>query len=141
MAAVLLLSAATCRSEERKPMTNSTPHPDNQTQALSHELGVPIPNEATVLGVKRESGVDDLIRVKFSLPSGALDRFAARLPIKLDSLRPGVGRLGTDDGFWNPHAMARIRSGSKALSDGHYLLIGIADGPDGTVVFLAKLGT
>lgn len=122
-------------------MTNSTPHPDDQAQALSHELGVVIPSEAKVLGVKRESGVDDLVRVKLLLPPGALGRFAGGLPIGLDTLRPGVGRLGSDDGFWNPHAMPKIRSGSKPLSDGQYLIVGVADGADGTVVFLAKHGT
>jgi len=141
VALALLLSTAACHSEEKPRMTTSTSRSENQVSALGLELGVSIPADAQVVGVKRESGIDDLIRVKLLVPPTSRDRFIAELPIPEGALRAGVGRLGSDDGFWNPHATAHIRSGSKALGDGHFLLIGIADTSGGTIVFLAKHGT
>jgi len=137
----LLFSAEACHSDEKTKMTTSTQRPENQPSGLSQELGIPIPADAKVLGVKRESGMDELVRVKVLVPSPSRDSFMAGLPIRPDAFRPGVGRLGSDDGFWNPHATPQIRSASKALPDGRYLLIGLADGTDGTIVFLAKHGT
>lgn len=122
-------------------MTNSTPPPENQPSALSQELGVSIPSEAKVLGVKREMGMDELVRAKVLVPLSSRDKFLAGLPIPQDSFRPGVGRLGSDDDFWNPHATPRIRSATKALADGRYLLLGLADDPGGVIVFVAKHGT
>lgn len=122
-------------------MTNSTPRPEYQPSALSQELGIPIPPEAKVLGVNRESGMDELVRVKLLVPLPSRDKFLAELPIRQDAFRPGVGRLGSDDAFWNPHATPQIRSATKALADGGYLLIGLADGAGETIVFLAKHGT
>lgn len=141
LAIALSFSAAACHSEEKTFMNNATPRPDNQVSALSEEMGVPIPADAQVVGVKREAGIDVLVRVKLLVSPASRERFLATLPIQQEALRPGVGRLGTDDGFWNPHATPLIRSGSKTLKDGHYLLIGIADATAGTVVFLAKHGT
>jgi len=122
-------------------MTNSTPRPENQASALSQELGVPIPQDTKVLGVKRESGMDALVRVKLLVPSPSRDQFLAALPLRQEAFRPGAGRLGADEGFWNPHATPKIRSATKALPGGQYLLMGLAEGAEGTVVFLAKHGT
>jgi len=140
LSAVLLVSAPACHSEH-ETTTTQAPGPDTQLSALSREFGFPIPSQAQVLGLKRESGMDDLVRVKVLIPTSSRDHFLAGVPIPAAALRPGVGRLGSDDGFWNPHATLKIRSGTKPLADGRYLLLGIADAAEGTLVFLAKHGT
>jgi hypothetical protein len=141
LAVALSFAPTACHSEEKSPMTNSTPRPENQPAALSQELGVPIPGDAKVLGVKRESGIDEYVRIKLLVPHASRDQFTAGLPIRPEAFHPGVGRLGSDDGFWNPHATPQIKSASKALPDGRYLLVGIAEQADGTVIFIAKHGT
>jgi hypothetical protein len=104
----LLISTAGCRSEGKGPPPNSTVAATTQLSTLSQEFAVSIPVDAMVLGVKRESGIDDLVRVKLLIPTGSRDQFVAGLPFALDKLRPGVGRLGSDDGFWNPHATPQL---------------------------------
>ena len=141
LAIALSFWPAACHSKVDSGMTNSTTRPGDQVSALSHELGVPIPADAKVIGVKRESGMDELVRVKLLVSLASRDKFLAELAIQQDSFRPGVGRLGSDDGFWNPHATPQIRSAAKALADGRYLLVGLADSREGATVFLAKHGT
>jgi len=122
-------------------MRNSAPSPDAQLSALSRDFGFPIPSDTKILGVKRESGMDTLVQAKLLISPSSLEHFLAGLSIPADVLRTGVGRLGSDDGFWNPHATPTLRSGTKPLTDGRYLLLGIADSAEGTLVFVARHGT
>jgi len=55
---VLALSAEACHSDERTKTTTSIRRPEDSSSALSQELGVPIPADATILGFNLESARD-----------------------------------------------------------------------------------
>lgn len=118
-------------------MNAHTKEPD-QIAALAKELGVVLPPHTTILGVERESGMDDRVRAKLLLSPTAVDQ----LPVSADQLSRGAGRLGVDRGFWNPNTTPGIHSGQVPLSNGRFLNVGVADGQgDEKIVFLVNHGT
>jgi hypothetical protein len=135
-----LFAAIACRSE-KDFTTKSQEQSTNDLKFLSKELGVPIPADAKVLGVHRESGMDDLTCAKFLITRQAFVHVAAILPVRPEAFRPGVGRLGSDFDFWNPHATPGLRWAQAPLPDARSLTIGIADSTDGVILFLVNHGT
>jgi hypothetical protein len=108
--------------------------PMNDIATLSRELMVHIPVGATVLGVDRERGHDDMVRAKFEIDRASFDTFVTSLPMASDMFSRGPGRLGSDAGYWNPKSTPGIRSAQVILPSGRGLHVGFADSGDGGVV-------
>lgn len=120
--------------------TERSPTVDLDT--LSRELQLSLPKGTRVLGVDRESGIDDMVRAKVEVSRDDLAQMLAPLPLTTDKFRAGAGRLGSDGGFWNPHATPGIRYAQMRLSGGRALHVGYADaGQDRVVLFLMNHGT
>ena len=115
---------------------------DTDIASLSHELMVPLPSDARVLGVERQSGLDDMVRAKVEMSRAAFDRILAQLPMARASFSRGKGRLGADHGFWNPGATPDIRYAQAPLAEGRVLHVGYADSShDRVVLFIVNHGT
>jgi hypothetical protein len=110
--------------------------------ALAAELGMPLPAATRVIMVERQSGIDGLVRAKLRMDEASFQQLAPRLPIKLEDLRPGPGRLGTDEGAWDPHATPGLRSAQAQLPGARYLNLGVAEDAQGEVtLFVVQHGT
>jgi hypothetical protein len=110
--------------------------------SLSRELQVSLPIRTRILGVDRESGIDDMVRAKLEVSHQEFDQILASLPLTTDTFRATAGRLGSDAGFWNPHATQGIRYAQTRLPGGRALHVGYADAGQGRVVlFLMNHGT
>jgi hypothetical protein len=109
---------------------------------LSRELQVSLPNGTRILGVDRESGIDDMVRAKLEVSREDFDELMASIPLMADKFIAGAGRLGSDGGFWNPRATPGIRYAQRRLPGGRALHVGYADAGQGRVVlFLINHGT
>ena len=121
---------------------NTSAQDEVAVAVLSKELGMSLPASIRVLGVERQEGMDDIVRAKLEMPRAVFEANAKSLPLEPSKLRPGVGRLGTDRGFWNPGHYQDIRSGSAMREGARAFHLGIASRPDDTVVvFIVSHGT
>jgi len=78
---------------------------------LAREVGLKFPGSARLIGVGRESGIDDMVRFKVELDRTTSPRSLRRLPChrKRSNLGPGVA--GPDQAFWDPSRAVRLRTG------------------------------
>lgn len=110
--------------------------------ALSRDLQITLPKDVRVLGLSRESGIDDMVRAKLEVSREEFEQMRSSLPMTLEGFRPGAGRLGADSGFWAPHATPGIRYAQVRLPEGRALHIGYAETGQGRVVlFVMNHGT
>jgi hypothetical protein len=111
---------------------------------LSRELKLAFPPGTRLVGVLRDSGMDDSIRVKVEMRSPDFPGFLSSTPIHAESLSPGAGgRLGPDHGFWDPHRARGLRSAQATLEGEEYrvLNIGVGEaGPDVVAVYIVNHG-
>jgi len=136
--ALLLLG---CKPQERNVM-NTPSKNEVDLDALAKELGVALPPTTRVLGVDRQEGRDDMVRAKLEVPKTDFEEAGNRWPIDLEKLRPGVGRLGVDRGFWNPSQYQELRSASAIVEGARGLHVGVASSGEGPViVFVINHGT
>jgi hypothetical protein len=110
--------------------------------ALSRELQVALPKNTRVLGVNREHGIDDMVRAKIEVSRDDFNQMLSSLSLTLDKFRSGVGRLGADAGFWDPHATPGVRYAHTRLSGGRALHVGYAEtGQARVLLFVMNHGT
>jgi hypothetical protein len=112
-------------------------------ESVGKEIALAFPASATLIGVHRENGMDDLIAVKVELPAVDWPGFIAGTPIDPRLFRPGeCGLLGPDHGFWDPHKAANLRTAQASLPDARALNIGYDDSRGGVfVVYVVNHGT
>jgi hypothetical protein len=111
--------------------------------SLGKELDLTFPVSARLLGVERESGMDDMVRLKVEMNAADLAGFLERSPIDPASFRSGPrGFLGQDRGFWDPHRAAQLRT-AQAIVAGHRALnIGVDETRAGVVtLYIVNHGT
>jgi hypothetical protein len=133
----LLGAVGGCRKgqEEGRTLTRVR-EPSPSLANLAQEAGVTFPPSARLIGFSREAGIDDYLMFKVEIDAKDLASFLASSPVPTDALEPGEGGLlGPDEGYWDPHRAARLRTGQKALANARYLNIGIGEG-GGKVVAL-----
>lgn len=110
-------------------------------RAIEKVLGFALPADARLILVERSSGLDDMLRAKIELSASSFDALAQTLPMSLDAMTPGPGRLGSDKGLWNPRATPGIKAGQIARPGGRYLNIGVAADNGRVALFMMEHGT
>jgi|GEM_PF-5825914 len=109
--------------------------------AIEKVLGFVLPDDATVLLIERESGIDDMLRAKVEMSRVSFMSLAPRLPVPMTSMTRGPGRLSADKGDWNPRGTPGVKSGQVALAAGRYLNIGVAESSERVTLFVLEHGT
>lgn len=104
-------------------------------------LGGDLPRSMRVLHFEQQSGVDDMLRAKLQMSRSDFESIAPRLPVTLDSMSQGAGRLGADTGAWDPHKTGGIRSGQAALGGARFINVGVAEHGDLVTLFVMEHGT
>jgi hypothetical protein len=105
-------------------------------------IGLAFPSGARLLGVHREKGIDDLIRFKVEIPRNHWSAFERELPVKPDEMRPGAGRLGPDQGWWDPRAAVGLRSGQARRENARAINIGVTHTDrNTTLLYVVEHGT
>jgi hypothetical protein len=143
IAALAMLAAPVslaCKSNESRRMSEQR---HDTLESVGKEIAVAFPASATLIGVHRESGIDDLVAVKVEIPAADWPGFLARTPIDPSLFRPGErGLLGPDDGFWDPHKAVNLRTAQASLPNARALNIGYDDSRGGVfVVYVVNHGT
>lgn len=110
---------------------------------LAREVGLKFPSSARLIGVGRESGIDDMVRFKVEIDPHDLAAFLATSPVAPEAFEPGAGGLlGPDQAFWDPSHAVRLRTGQAVLKNQRALNIGIDDGrPQVVVLYVVNHGT
>jgi hypothetical protein len=134
----LPLAGSACRTKET--VTNR-PTESVSLGDLSRELKLTFPPSTRLVGVDREQGMDDRIRVKVEMNSADVEAFLAQTSIAPSSFRSGArGRLGLDSDFWDPSKASKLRT-SSGLREHRVLNIGIDETrPDVTALFIVDHG-
>lgn len=109
--------------------------------AIESVLGFPLPNDARVLLLERESGLDDMLRAKIEIPRSSFNGVAPSLPVQLNAMRRGPGRLGADHGSWNPRSEQDLRTGQVGRPGGRFLNLGFVESNDHVTLFVMEHGT
>lgn len=115
--------------------------PSMSAAALSSALQVPLPAEATVLGVEHQQGMDDMVRAKIAVPRAHFTDFRRRIPVPPAAMEDKAGALlGTGPSWWAPDPSTRV--GQAPLDAGRVLHLGIEDtGKPTVLVYLVNHGT
>jgi hypothetical protein len=129
-----------CKPKARQAM-NEQRH--DTLESVGKEIAVAFPAGAKLIGVHRESGMDDLVAVKIEISSTDWVPFLGRTPIDPNLFRSGErGLLGPDDGFWDPHKARNLRTAEAPLPNARVLNIGYDDSRGNVfVVYLVNHGT
>jgi len=111
--------------------------------SVGKQLGLVFPNGASLIGVHRERGVDDLLAVKVEMPAAEWPGFLAKTPIDPTLFRPGErGLLGPDHDFWDPHQAKSLRTAEAELPNRRVLNLGYDDSRAPVVaVYVVNHGT
>jgi hypothetical protein len=111
---------------------------------IALELGLSIPSDARVVGVKRTRGLDDAIFVKAEVASASWSAWLPSAPFKREELTPEAsGYLAPDDGWWDPGQVEGLRAVQINPRTGEYLNVGVDEKSKAGVVvlYLMKHGT
>jgi hypothetical protein len=106
---------------------------------LSRELGLSLPQTTVVIGVDRESGIDNAILAKLEIPARDWPQVLASAPFKESELNPdSKAYLPRDHGWWNPRSVPGLRAGQVERPNGRVLNIGVdaSTKPDTIVLYL-----
>ena len=146
MTFALVCAATSLGCSRRVPSSDRTSNPMPKEQdlvTLAREVGLTFPAGTRLVGVKRESGMDDLVAFKVELPSKALTAFLKSTPVKEEDFAGGErGLLGPDDGWWDPGRAPRLRTGQAMLPGARALNIGVDDSrPKVAVLYIVNHGT
>lgn len=109
--------------------------------AIEKVLGFDLPESAQILMLDRQVGIDDMLRAKIEMPRSSFDAVAQRLPVPLDGMSSGPGRLSADKGLWNPRSTPHIKSGQVARPGGRFVNIGVAQSDERVTLFVVEHGT
>jgi hypothetical protein len=123
--------------------TQSNRESTQSSSQLGHELGLSFPPSTRVLGVRRESGIDDAVLAKIEISKNEFQAFFAKTPIDPAAMRPGTGGfLGSDVDFWDPHKAPALKTGQGKSAAGRVLSIGVDESrPDIVVLYIMEFST
>ncbi len=96
---------------------------------LGKEVGVTFPAGARLLGVRRESGMDDYVAFKVEVNAQDVAKVLAQAQIEPDSLTSdNIAFFGLDQDFWDPNQARGFRAAQVSrLSTFRTLNVGIAE--------------
>ncbi len=139
----LLVAALICACKTRGDQMTDSRTTTTTLADLAPELGLRFSPATRLLLVDRQSGIDDLLRVKVEMPSSDWPSFLASSPVKPEAFRAGArGMLGSDKGDWDPHAAKQLRTGQAIVHNNRALNLGVDDGRAGAVVvYIVSHGT
>lgn len=142
LAVVLTLGTLACKSRTGRQSEIAKAGKPATLSALGTEVGLAFPPSSRLLGVSRESGMDDLVMFKVELPRRDLAAFLATCPVPADAFEDGsAGFLGPDQGFWDPGSATHLRTG-QIVRNARATNVGIDDGrPDVAVLYIVNHGT
>jgi hypothetical protein len=101
---------------------------------LAQKVGLQFPADATLIGARRERGIDELVQFKVELSESDLAPFLHALPLSAADARPAKdAHFGPDRDFWDP---------GQSLVERYYegrvversLKLGIAHAENGRVI-------
>jgi hypothetical protein len=111
---------------------------------LSRELTLAFPPGTRLVGVLRDSGMDDSVRAKLEMDGADFPKFLASTSIRVESLVPGAGgRMGPDRDFWDPHRAKGLRTAQviRPGEEHRVLNVGVAEAGSGLVaVYIVEHG-
>lgn len=113
----------------------------SDNEVVTKVLGFALPADAKIVLIERESGIDDMLRVKVEMSRASFTEVAQHLPVPATRMTRGAGRLSADKGEWNPRATPGVKSGQIARAEGRYLNIGVAESNDRVTLFVMEHGT
>lgn len=94
--------------------------------SLGKDLGLIIPKNARLAGVRREQGMDDAVFAKLEIPIEAWDSFQQSAPFQESDLdEASRAYLPTDNGWWDPNQRPGLRATQVNLKGGRVLNIGV----------------
>ena len=110
---------------------------------LGSELGLSFPPSTRIVGIRRESGIDDAVQAKLEIGKDELASFLAKTPIDPSAMRPGTaGFLGSDVEFWDPHKAQGLKTGQAKTAKGRVLSVGVDQSrSDVVIVYIMEFGT
>jgi hypothetical protein len=134
--------ACNARDSERNRMDGQNEASESLSK-LSTELGLSFPPSTRLIGILRNNGMDDAVRVKLEIAASEFPAFLTQTGIDDAGLRPGArGMLGPDRDFWDPHQSKSLRTGQVSRPNARSLNLGFDDGRGGLVVaYLMEHGT
>jgi hypothetical protein len=117
--------------------------PPDTLESVAREVALTFPPGTRLLGVHRERGIDDLVAAKVAMPAAQWSTFLAGTPIAPALFEPGEhGRLGPDQGFWDPHKATNLRTAQARLPNARVLNLGYDDAhPPVVIVYIVNHGT
>ncbi|MDB4972855.1 MAG: hypothetical protein JWN48_1196 [Myxococcaceae bacterium] len=114
--------------------------PHESLADLSAEVGLAFPAGTRLLGVHRESGIDDLLAVKVELSERHLDSLLHGSSLAQEQLQPSSGSVCTD--VWQEKRLTGLRTAQASLPDARVLDVGVRPEGNGVItVFIANFGT
>jgi hypothetical protein len=107
----------------------ATGHAASESLAdVARELKLVFLPSTRLVGVEREHGMDDCIRVKVEMSSEEVSPFLRSTPVGEQAFDPGPApTFGDDHGFWDPHRSTQLRSASVLTSEHRGFHIGVAE--------------
>jgi hypothetical protein len=114
------------------PRASRTKKPET-VAALSNEVGFTFPPSARLVGVHRESGMDDLVQFKLQLKAEELPALLNAAQVDLSMMSAdNVAYFGLDKGFWDPNHARGFR-GVQVRREKSFrtLNIGVSEAQDG----------
>lgn len=140
--AVAVVSTNLCCSKGCQSMQTKQ-ESTRSVSELGSELGLSFPPSTRIVGVRRESGIDDAVQAKLEIGKGELAGFLAKTPIDPSGMRPGTGGfLGSDVDFWDPHKVQGLKTGQAKTAKGRVLSVGVDQSrPDVVILYIMEFGT
>ena len=111
--------------------------------ALGKEVGVTFPPSTRLIGVHRESGMDDYVAIKLEMKAADVPTFLASSPIDPTTMTAdAVAYFGLDRDFWDPNKAPGFRA-AQANPPGTFrtLNLGVSDPRNGVAaVYIVEHG-
>jgi hypothetical protein len=122
---------------------NANHEASESISVLGKELGLAFPPSTRIVGVRRESGIDDMVQAKLEIGKEEFPGFFAKTPIDRSAMRPGTGGfLGSDVDFWDPHKSPALKTGQAQRAGQRALNIGVDESRAvAVVVYVMQYGT
>jgi hypothetical protein len=138
---VLALAASCTRT---RPPREERPVATTDIGQLSRDVGLTLPAQARVVGVKRTRGPDDAIFAKVEVTPEDWSRVLSGAPFAARDLTPDSrGYLEPDEGWWDPSAPQALKATQVNLAGGRILNVGVDESrrPAAIVLYLMNHGT
>lgn len=111
---------------------------------LSREIGLALPAQAHVLGVRRMNGMDDATFVKIEMTPEEWEKVLSTAPFaERDLTAESRGYLEPDDGWWDPSTHPKLRAVQVVLPGVRALNVGVDESqrPRTIILYVMNHGT